>query len=45
MARAMAGGSETAKRALIAAHPDLAGRLALAEIDEIAAARIRDIMP
>jgi OHCU decarboxylase len=30
MARAMADGSEAAKRALIAAHPDLAGRLALA---------------
>ena len=31
MARAMAGGSEAAKRALIAAHPDLAGKLALAK--------------
>ncbi len=31
MARAMNGGSEAAKRALIAAHPDLAGRLALAK--------------
>jgi OHCU decarboxylase len=31
MARAMAGGGEAAKRALIAAHPDLAGKLALAE--------------
>ena len=31
MARSMAGGSEAAKRALIAAHPDLAGKLALAK--------------
>lgn len=31
MARAMAGGGEAAKRALIAAHPDLAGKLALAD--------------
>ena len=31
MARAMAGGSEAAKRALIVAHPDLAGKLALAK--------------
>ncbi len=31
MARAMAGGSDAAKRALIAAHPDLAGKLALAK--------------
>src|SRR5271170_5865032 len=31
MAAAMAGGSEAAKRALIAAHPDLAGKLALAK--------------
>jgi OHCU decarboxylase len=31
MARAMAKGSEAAKRALIAAHPDLAGGLALAK--------------
>ena len=31
MARAMAGGSEAQKRALIAAHPDLAGKLALAK--------------
>jgi OHCU decarboxylase len=30
MARAMAGGGEAAKHALIAAHPDLAGKLALA---------------
>ena len=30
MARAMAAGGETAKRALINAHPDLAGKLALA---------------
>ena len=31
MAAAMAGGSDAAKRALIQAHPDLAGRLALAK--------------
>ena len=31
MARAMKGGSEAAKRALVAAHPDLAGKLALAK--------------
>ena len=31
MARAMASGSEARKRALIAAHPDLAGKLALAK--------------
>ncbi|MGD0642949.1 MAG: allantoinase PuuE [Roseiarcus sp.] len=31
MARAMKGGSEAAKRALLASHPDLAGKLALAK--------------
>jgi OHCU decarboxylase len=31
MARAMRAGSEAAKRALIGAHPDLAGKLALAK--------------
>ena len=32
MAGAVAGGSEAQKRALIAAHPDLAGKLALAKV-------------
>ena len=45
MARAAAKGSEAQKRALVATRPDLAGSLALAEIDKSAAARIQEIMP
>ena len=45
MARAAAKGTDMQKRALVATCPDLAGSLALAEIDKIAAARIQEIMP